>query len=75
MRTLMDILDEMDLYEENIDKMDLVEEGILDSYSLVALVGEINAEYKITIPLWEITPDNFRTIESIETLINKQKEK
>ena len=57
MRTLMDILDEMDLYEENIDKMDLVEEGILDSYSLVALVGEINAEYKITIPLWEITPD------------------
>ena len=36
---------------------------------------ELNDEYRITIPMWEIVPDNFNSVTAIEELVNKQRNK
>lgn len=43
----------------------------LSSISMVNLMLAVEAEFDVTIPQDDITPDNFRSIETIETLILK----
>ena len=49
----------------------LVEEGILDSIDIVTLVGEIDEKYGVLVPVEEITPENFDSIESIYKMIER----
>ncbi len=74
MRTVLEILKELQPGVEFEKQEALINEGILDSYDIVALVGELNDEYQITIPMWEIVPDNFNSVKAIEELVNKQKD-
>ena len=45
--------------------------GILDSFDLLSLVTEIEANYGINIPLEEVIPENFETPETIYKLLRK----
>ena len=45
--------------------------GILDSFDLLTLVTEIEANYGINIPLEEVIPENFETPETIYKLLRK----
>lgn len=47
----------------------LVTDGILDSFDIVSLVGELNSEFSITIGVDDLVPENFDTVEAMETLI------
>ncbi len=73
MRTVLEILEELQPGTEFIGSNTLIDDGILDSYDIVSLVGELNDEYKITIPMWELEPRNFNSVEAIEALVNKQR--
>lgn len=73
MRTVLEILEEL-LPGEDFSG-DLFESGVLDSFELVSLIGEINDEYKIAIPMWEIIPENFSSVSAIEKLVEKQRNK
>ena len=75
MRTVLEILLELQLDEDVIGCNTLIDDGILDSYDIVSLVGELNDEYGITIPMWEIMPQNFNSLEAIEDLVEKQRNK
>lgn len=75
MRTVLEILEFIRPGVDLKNRENLVDEGILDSFALVSLIGELNDEYGITIPIWEIAPDNFKSVEAIERLVEKQRNK
>lgn len=46
-----------------------VTDGILESVELMELIAEIEEQFDIEIPPQLIIPDNFETIDTIDTLI------
>ena len=51
----------------------LVDDGILDSLSIVTLVSELSLEYGIVFDMEELTPENLNSIDAIvETVKNLQ---
>ncbi len=70
--TVVDLIKKIEVDILNIDKCeaisldtDLVDTGIMDSLTMVELVSKLEDEYKIEIDVDDITPDSFRTINSI----------
>lgn len=49
----------------------LVDEGILDSLSLMTIISELSVEYGISIPYGEIVPQNFNSLDSITMLVKR----
>ncbi len=71
---LMNILQELrpELDFEKEDK--LIEDGILDSFDLVSLIGEMNDQFDIEVDFDDIEPENFNSVSAMEKLIQKLKE-
>ena len=46
----------------------LIDDGILNSFSIISLVTELSKEYQIKVPPIEIVPENFNSIAAIEEL-------
>ena len=71
MEQLLKILESLhsDVDFENTDG--LVDEGILDSLDIVALVTEIDAEMGVSIPAEEIVPENFNSAKALLALIER----
>ena len=46
-----------------------VADGLLDSFDIVQLVSDIEAEWNISISALDILPENFQSIDAILTLI------
>ena len=53
------------------DGVDFIEEGYLDSFDIVQLVAELEAQFKIIISALDIVPENFNSIAAISGLIQK----
>jgi D-alanine--poly(phosphoribitol) ligase subunit 2 len=66
-RILNDIHPEIDF--ENEDQ--LVSRGILVSFDIVTLIGEINDNYNIEIGVEHICPENFNSMRAIMNLITR----
>lgn len=66
---LMEILKELRSDVDFEKEKALVTDGILDSFDIVSLVGELNSEFSITIGVDDLAPENFDTVEAMETLI------
>lgn len=64
---LKDIHPEVDFESEKA----LVTDGILDSFSIVTLVGRINEEFDITIGVDELEPENFDSVDAMLALIKE----
>lgn len=64
---LKDIRPEVDFENEK----GLVTDGILDSFSIVTLVGRINEEFDITVGVDELEPENFDSVDAMIELIKK----
>lgn len=50
---------------------DFIEDGLLDSFDVVALVSELDSRFGISIDGMDILPENFASIEAIEQLLKK----
>lgn len=48
-----------------------IENGLLDSLDIIRLVSKLEEKFKISINGVDIIPENFNTLESIESLIKK----
>ncbi len=71
MEELMQILEELrpDVDFENEDA--LIDDGILDSFDIVALVGELNDAFDIEIKPNNLIPVNFNSAKAMMALIEQ----
>ena len=53
----------------------LIDEDYLDSLDIIRLVSEIETHYNISIQGSDIVPENFNTVTSIQTMIDRSKSK
>ena len=57
---------------DNVDwenERGLIDDGIIDSFDIIALVGDLNEEFGVEIELEHLTPENFNSVESIMSLL------
>lgn len=74
MEELLNILEEIrpDIDFEVEDS--LIDDGILDSFDIISIVGEINDAYGIEIDVALLLPENFNSAEAMLSLIKELKE-
>lgn len=51
----------------------LIDDGLLDSFDVVAIISEIDDKFDVQIRINELDPDNFNSAEAIWNLIQKLK--
>ena len=49
----------------------LIDDGILDSFDIISIVGELNVNYGIEINVEDLLPENFNTMSAIYELVTK----
>ncbi len=72
--TVLDILQGIrgDVDFEN--EMKLIDDNILASLDIVAIVGEFNDEFDIEISVEDLVPENFNSVDAMVELITKAQE-
>ena len=71
MEELLEILEEI---KPNVDFMaeeDLVGDRILDSLSIMMLMGALNDTYDIELTLEDLVPENFATVRAIYDMVTR----
>lgn len=71
MDELMQILEELRPDVDFENEIQLIADGILESFDIVALVGELNEEFDIEIKPNDLVPENFNSAEAMYALITK----
>ena len=67
-KILTDLRPEFNFTQEDVD---FIEEGMLDSFDLIALVSELDSTFGISIDGVDILPENFCSVEAIARLLVK----
>ena len=55
------------------DAAALMDDGLLDSFDIVAIVGEISSAYGITVPVEEVRNENFNSAKAMLEMIERIK--
>lgn len=71
MTQLNDILQSIRPESDFTQSADFLEDGLLDSFDMVALVSSLDAAYEISIDGLDIVPEHFRSLETIAALLQK----
>jgi D-alanine--poly(phosphoribitol) ligase subunit 2 len=74
MEELLKILSEVrpDVDFKNNDK--LIDDGIIDSFDIIALVGELNEHFDVEIRVEDLLPENFNSAAAMMKLISRLKD-
>ena len=54
------------------DDENLIDQGLIDSVSILELIAFIEGEFSVTLPVDEVVPENFRSIRALSTLIESK---
>jgi acyl carrier protein len=71
MEQLLEILNEVNPDVDYEDCDTLIDDGILDSFDIVSLVGELNDAFDIEITPVDIIPDNFNSAEAMWAMVQR----
>ena len=71
MEKILEILNDIHGDVDFENEKALVDDGILDSFDVVAIVSELVAEYDIDITINDIIPENFNSAKALYALIKK----
>lgn len=67
----------LDLLAENYPEIDfeasdeLVDDGTLDSMTVVGIISVLSAEFDVELPYEEIIPENFNSVDAMAELFEK----
>ena len=50
----------------------LIDDGIIDSLDIVAVISELMEEFDVQLGVNDLTPENFNSVEAIEDLIESR---
>lgn len=67
---LSDIAPDVDFEKEEA----IIDDGLLDSFDIVTLVGEMNDAFDINITVVDLVPENFNTLSAMAALVKKLSE-
>lgn len=71
MEELLSILNELHPEVDFEAETGLIDNKILDSFDIVTIVAEIDAEFDVQIPAVELTPENFNSAKALYALVEK----
>lgn len=71
METLLRILNELHPEVDFETETGLVDNKILDSFDIVTIVAEVDAEFDVQIPAVELTPENFNSAQALFALVER----
>lgn len=67
---LTDIRSDIDFEKETA----LIDDGMLESLDIVAIVGEFNEEFDVEISVEDLVPENFNSVDAMAELITRAQE-
>ena len=68
---LMEILEELRPEVDFETETGLIEDGILDSFDMVSLIGELNDSFDVEVTFDDIEPQNFDSAEAILRMLER----
>lgn len=71
METVIGILEDLGVEADLENCTTLIDDGILQSLDIVALIEALSEEYGVRIPAREIVPENFNSAEGIYTMMRR----
>ncbi len=74
MEQLMEILKELRPDVDFETEKSLIDDGILDSFDIVTLVGDLNESFDVDISAEDLEPENFNSAEAMLALIQRLQE-
>lgn len=74
MERLIEILEDIQPDADYETCTTLIDDHILNSLAVIAIVAEIEEEYDITVPAVEIIPDNFNSVTALYDMIVRLQE-
>ena len=74
MERLIEILEDIQPQADYETCTTLIDDHILDSMSIIALVAELEEEFDVTIPTVEIVPANFNSAQAMFDMITRLQE-
>ena len=70
---LINILNDLRPDIEFENSLALIDDGLLDSFDVINLIGELNDAFSIEISVEDILPQNFNSIDKMLSLIERLK--
>lgn len=74
MDELLKVLERIKPEVDFVNEKALVDDEILDSFDIIAILHEINSAFEVGITVGELMPENFNSLEAIWDLIQKAQE-
>lgn len=71
MNEILDILEGLDLDVDFDTCETLIDDGILASLDIVAIIAELSEAFDITIPARDIVPENFNSAEAMYAMVRR----
>jgi len=71
MKELLKILSELRPDVDFTNQQKLIDDGILDSFDIISLVGELSEHYDIEIGVENLLPENFNSADDMLALVSR----
>lgn len=71
---VMNILENLRPEVDFASQTKLIDDGVLDSFDLVSLLGEVNDHFDVEVSFDDIEPENFNSVDAMVSLIEKMLE-
>ncbi len=71
MKKILEILESVRPDVDFLEETKLIDDGVLDSFDIIAIVSEFNDAFDIDISVEELEPENFNTVQAMQDLIQR----